>query len=113
MLVVHDDERVRQGLTGILTRRGYSALSAADIDEATATVTRCDPALLIIRSELPSGPYRSLLDSIDEPLPAIILDARGTARPRAISDPRVVAILDPPWPLADLYRTLERAHPRP
>ena len=79
--------------------------------EAVAIVARCHPMLLIIRSELPSGGYRSLLDSLDDPPPAIILDAPGRESRRAGADPRVVGVLTPPWPLADLYRGLERVDP--
>jgi DNA-binding NtrC family response regulator len=111
VLVVDGDAGVRRSLTGIITRRGYGVLTAADVGEAVATVTRCHPVLLIVRSELPSGGYRSLLDSLHEPPPAIVLDAPGRASLRASADPRVVAVLTPPWPLADLYRVLELVDP--
>ena len=109
VLVVHPDDTVRQCLGGILNRRGYRTVAALDENDAMAIMKAGHPAVVIVARDLPSGSYRSLLDAVAGPPPAIIFGAPPAGAREETTDPRVVAQLRPMWPLRDLYRAVETA----
>jgi putative two-component system response regulator len=55
VLVVDDDEQVREALSRTMTRAGYACLTAATLEEARATVRRDRPDLVLLDLYLPDG----------------------------------------------------------
>ncbi|HVR88647.1 MAG TPA: response regulator [Candidatus Limnocylindria bacterium] len=53
MLVVDDDEGIRELITSALAEEGYDVTAAADGAEALDVARRCDPAIIVLDMRMP------------------------------------------------------------
>ncbi len=64
VLIVDDDELVRQSLVDILALEGVSTVVAGRADEALEMTTTCDPAVVVVDYHLPDGSGIDLAQTI-------------------------------------------------
>ncbi len=112
ILVVDDDEAVRESTADVLTAAGYTVTSSADADNAVAQLRAGDVDLLILdlglgaqRGRVPSHMGLDLLDQVPE-LPPVIL-VSGSGLPPG-EDPRVGAFFPKPVAPRRLLEEVQR-----
>ncbi len=85
VLVVEDEEGVRLLVEGILTRKGYTVLTARDLESARATMASCvrQPDLILTDVMMPDGTGPDLVEALSEqaskPLPALFMSGYAGA----------------------------------
>ncbi len=86
VLVVDDDQTVREVVITYLTKAGHTVTSAADGKEALASVAQSPPELVVLDLMLPGVDglevCRRLRESSD--IPVIMLTAKGTVSDRVV-----------------------------
>lgn len=113
ILVVDDDESVREVITGLLCEEGYQCVAAAGAEMALDLAAQAETPLVISDMKMPGKDGLWLLDSFRERYPdtaIIILTGYGDT-PAAVDCLRRGAsdyLLKPPR-LTDLIRAIERA----
>lgn len=112
ILVVDDDEAVRESTADILQTAGYVVHQAADVDDALHELAIDDVQLLILDLGLtthlggePGSTGLDLLDQVPEPPPVILVSGSGI--PPA-ADPRLGAFLPKPVAPRRLLDEVER-----
>ena len=116
ILVVEDDERIRQILVRNLVRRAYQVESATSAEEAIAHLRRTHPSLMILDINLPDGTgwdvLRQLTPQERAAVPAIVLSA---VRPtlKRLQEFHPYAFLQKPFPIEALLNLIEQAHAVP
>ena len=86
ILVIDDDEAIREGLTAVLSEWGYEVMTAAGIGEALALAGEAGGAIDLILSDLHLADGEDGLDAIDSvrrrcalPVPALVITGDTTA----------------------------------
>ena len=86
ILVIDDDEAIREGLTAVLSEWGYEVMTAAGIGEALALAGEADGAIDLILADLHLADGEDGLDAIDSvrrrcalPVPALVITGDTTA----------------------------------
>jgi CheY-like chemotaxis protein len=114
ILVVEDDDELRDALSDMLAAHGYRLHTAADGQEALRLLTRktIRPALIILDVMMPVMDGLTLLDKLGEDpslatIPVVVLSAQsqhGTAFPTS-----VVGVLGKPLELPELLEVVRVA----
>jgi two-component system, NtrC family, response regulator AtoC len=81
ILIVDDDERLREALAILVRNLGHEALQAGDVAEAERVLDAREPDLVISDLRMPGGSGLDLLDAIrdaHDDVPVIMLTAYGT-----------------------------------
>ncbi len=112
LLLVEDDESLRQIVARHLRSRGFAVEEAASIEEATARLTDgCRPGLVLLDLNLPGGTGWDLLRSTalgDAGAPPVVITSATTVSPRRLAEFHVAGYLPKPFPLETLVQTVER-----
>lgn len=77
ILVVEDDEAMREGIVYALRREGYQADAAGELGQVKSCLSK-GPDMMILDVNLPDGDGRSFLKELrlENPLPVLFLTAR-------------------------------------
>jgi len=115
VLVVDDDERMRQVMSWALEDEGYSVVTAADASQAVAAAAGRRPAVVVLDYGLPDGDgarvARDLRAATGESvLPIVLVTADGRASEKA-ARAGAVTYLHKPFDVDDLVRAVRSAHP--
>lgn len=83
ILVVDDEESLREAMTLILETSGYSAVSAGSCDEALSIISENPPSLILSDINMPSRSGYDLLEALKEAqvcpkVPLVFVSAQGT-----------------------------------
>lgn len=110
LLVVDDEERLRQTFVRALTGRGYAVTGAASHAEATRALGEEAFDLLVLDINLPDATGWDVLRDLEATgrgLPTIVVSA---VPPRAslIREFRPAGVLHKPFPIDALFRLIER-----
>jgi len=112
ILVVDDDEAVRESTADILQMGGYAVTQSADADDALGQLAAGDVHLLILdlglsthRGREPSRMGLDLLDRVGELPPAILVSGSGL---QPMADPHVGVFLPKPFAPRRLLDEVER-----
>jgi len=113
LLIVDDDDEVRELLAIRLKRAGYTVDVAADGRDALALVGRRRPDVIVTDMQMERLDGMSLFQAVRSeygPIPVIILTAHGTI-PEAVQATQrgVFAYLTKPFEAAELIESIERA----
>ena len=110
ILVVDDDQSVRNSLASVLEGENYQVLTAANGNEALQTVARTNPDLVILDLNMPSRNGWDTFEQMsrDHPLvPVVIATARSNQLFTAMSA-GVGALLEKPLDIPELLETIRR-----
>jgi len=80
VLVVEDDEALREALTDTLEMAGYGAIAAGNAEQALALVDRYMPGLVLSDVQMPGMDGHALLDTLKSrqpEIPVILMTAFG------------------------------------
>ena len=75
VLVVEDEQAVREPLAKFLSLHGFDVFGAAAVDVALEWLTRKRPDAAVVDLRLPRGSGRDVVRAIPEPVPVIIFSA--------------------------------------
>lgn len=81
VLIVDDDDEVRQSLARLLSSYHYQVICAEDCASALASFTASEPDVAVVDYSLPDGTAISLLRRLDEvqiEVPVVVLTGHGT-----------------------------------
>src|ERR1700677_88225 len=86
ILVVDDDERLRELLVLVLESAGYTVALAADADSAVRSISTFEPDLVVLDVALGADDGRLLLADIRKrsELPVILISGHGDAADRGL-----------------------------
>lgn len=110
ILVVDDDDDIREALTELLSDEGYPVESAADGCEALKVMERTEPSLILLDLSMPVLNGFGLVRILTErgmKVPTIVLSA-GTDLARHAADLRAEGYIGKPFEVLDLLTTVER-----
>jgi two-component system response regulator MprA len=116
ILIVEDDESVRDALVAILQQEGYPVGEAGDGAQALALLREgLNPCLILLDLMMPrmdGWQFRreQLKDSRLAPIPVVVLSASNQAK-RLAETPGVVDVFMKPVDLDQLLHTIERYCP--
>jgi CheY-like chemotaxis protein len=119
VLVVDDDEGIREVLTQCLALEGYTTRSAGDGLEGLARLTEAPrPALVLLDLMMPRlDGVGFLARSAESGWPAgtrvVLMTAKGVVPPQVSGDARVAEVLKKPLDLEGLLGVLSRWCPPP
>jgi DNA-binding response OmpR family regulator len=112
VLIVEDDDSLREVLTEALKRDGFSFATARSGDEAIQMAYELSPKVVLLDVDLPgqSGLLVAAKLKVVQPSPRVLFI---TALPRGQSDRlaaflRVDGVLHKPFPIRQLLRSVER-----
>lgn len=114
ILVVDDEQNIRDMLAEILTEEGYSVESARDGEEALHAVKRHSPSLVLLDLNMPILDGFGFVKSLAERgigMPIILMSAATHLRKHA-ADLGVVAFIGKPFEILDLLKTVEQHYGR-
>ena len=103
VLVAHEEEAMRKGLMGILSRAGYDVDGAGDVDEGLVMLDKVDVGALVVSFGLPADGCRSLLDAAGRLPPTVVLSAPTDDVTALSDDSHVQSVLTRPFRLQALY----------
>ena len=113
ILVVDDDEAMRDLISGVLTGAGFAVSTASDGQQAWESLLHKRYDLLVTDNEMPRLPGIALIERLRHPgMTLCVVVASGTAPPETVRhDPqlRIDAILPKPFDIADLLNTVNQA----
>ena len=109
LLVAHGEPVVREGLAGILQRRGYEVDQANDSDGALALLDKGAIDVLVVSLRLPPHGCLALLDACETSPPTVVLNGDMDDTAAISADPRVQSVLTRPFPLQALYDAVAKA----
>jgi len=115
ILVAHSNGAVRDGVGGMLHRRGHAVEVAYNAPTAMAILAARRVDALLVTLHLPPKGYQGLLDAIADPPPTIVIGEQGRQQvpPWVGGDERVCGILVRPFSLQDLFEVVEAASQGP
>jgi CheY-like chemotaxis protein len=109
IMVVEDDEAIREVLSDSLHDEGYIVLSAQDGEQALALLASMTPDLICLDFHLPGIQGNQLIDAIRERMPAdtcpIVLVTAVLRVPREMRE-AVQAVIKKPFNIAALFETI-------
>jgi signal transduction histidine kinase/CheY-like chemotaxis protein len=119
ILVVDDDELVREGLGALLAAWGHAVRFAADVDGARRALQQgAMPALALIDHRLPDGltaadAIRVIREAVPQPLPVIVIT--GDTHPQRIREAQALGhpVIFKPVPADVLQQAVNEALSRP
>jgi DNA-binding response OmpR family regulator len=103
VLVVDDNEAIRESLTEVLRLAGYRTDSVTKGDEATPELSKGDVALVVLDVGLDFGGL-TLLDALPEKPPVVLISAQPDRR----RTPRGSVFLSKPFPPDRLLEEVQR-----
>jgi DNA-binding response OmpR family regulator len=109
LLVAHGERRMRDGLTGILSRAGYDVDDTGDIDQALALLDKGEVDALLVSSRLPPDGWQSLLDARETLPPVVVLGNSEDDTTEINADVRVESVLMRMFSLQALYDAVAKA----
>ena len=114
VLIVDDEEDIREGLASVFRARGYRTLTAADGAEALELVRRAAvrPAVVLLDLRMPTMSGEQFLETqaMDPwlaPVPVVVVTAHRAGE--MTEHPQVVSVVDKPIDLAHLLQTVREA----
>ena len=112
VLIVDDDQGVREAMLDVLSFEGYPAVAAADGVEALTALERCEtPTLVLLDSLMPrmnGAEFLDRLSRLESPKDIAVVFISGRNEPHPES-PLVVGELRKPFELEGLLALLRRA----
>lgn len=113
ILVVDDDDAIREFVRQALEFEGYGVETAGDGAEAIAAIERDRPSLVLLDMRMPVldgwGVVRTLRERSIQ-LPVVVMTAAQDAR-RWADEVGAVAHLAKPFDIDDLFRVVDRLRP--
>lgn len=111
ILVVDDDQPIRNLVRQIVRRIGYPSREAVDGEDAISKLGEKIPDLLILDLMMPRVSGWDVLEWLDEngslgSLPVVVLTAVGAEKVDALSRYDINAIIAKPFEIASLMQTL-------
>ncbi|MEM7306296.1 MAG: ATP-binding protein [Planctomycetota bacterium] len=109
VLVVEDEEQVRELICSALRSAGYRVVAAGDVDEALGAAERVRPQLVVCDVVLPGGRGPDLMDDLRERDSAVsVVFVSGYAERRILKDARAsgAPLLSKPFRVDRLLRTV-------
>jgi DNA-binding response OmpR family regulator len=110
VLVVDDNDDVRNSLTEVLRVGGYDVIAARNDDEALGVLAEGRVGLLLLDHGVLTGSGMRLLDRLDKPPPVIMIS--GSNELPVVNDPRVSVMLQKPISPQRLFDEVARYHMR-
>jgi|SRR5579859_5198116 len=112
VLIVEDEENIRELVTLNLTKRGYQTLGAGTVPDGFDVLQRTHPQLLIVDIRMPDASGWELLRRIDDDphlakLPVVIMTASTLKMDDEYSYPNVVGRLVKPFEITELLQIAE------
>lgn len=113
VLVVDDDTSIIQVVKHVLTREGYTVLTAANGREGLTVAKAEKPDLIILDIMMPEVDGITVSgilfqDPVLRRTPVVILSAKGSAKDMMTLVPNVRVYLDKPFDPADLVRRVQQ-----
>lgn len=111
VLVVDDDESIREMLIEVLTYEGYRVASARDGMEALAAVERERPSVVLLDLLMPMLDGRSVANVLRDNgvrVPIVVMTASDAAGSREVS---MDGYLSKPFDLQEILAAVRRFHP--
>jgi CheY-like chemotaxis protein len=111
VLIVEDEEDIREGLASVLSARGYRTMTACNGNEALDLVRRrgLRPSVVVLDLAMPVMDGVGFLESqADDPFLASVPVVVVTAQPKALDFASVKAVFAKPLDLASLLSTIRR-----
>lgn len=109
VLVVEDDDSLRDLVARNLTARGHQVRQAADAGEALEALGRETPEVLVLDINLPDATGWDILRAAQlSPATAVIMLTAVPVSPKRLQEFRPVAYLPKPFPIEALMRLVER-----
>lgn len=118
VLIVDDDEGIREILTHCLTLEGYAVRAACDGLEALACLAESPPPALVLLDlmmpRLDGAGFLARSAASDWPAGTrvVVMTAKGVVPAQISADPRVAEVLKKPLDLEGLLGVLTRCGPR-
>jgi DNA-binding response OmpR family regulator len=113
ILLVEDDETLRQSVARTLSAHGHTVSEAADFEAAKAFLEREQPDVLILDINLPDATgWDVLREGTIKPETTVIMLTGTPVSPKRLAEFRPAAYLPKPFPLAALLRLIDRAGQR-
>jgi CheY-like chemotaxis protein len=111
VLIVEDEEDIREGLASVLSARGYRTMTASNGNEALDLVRRrgLRPSVVVLDLAMPVMDGEEFLASqAGDPMLASVPVVVLTAQPRPLDFASVKAVFAKPLDLPSLLSTLRR-----
>ncbi len=110
ILVVEDDESIRQGLADVLENEGYRVITAKNGEEGLERLWEDQPDLVILDLMMPvmdGFEFKKIMDSHPErrTIPVIVFSAHGGWVPPEM---KVACVLDKSTPLDKILNAVKR-----
>lgn len=108
VLLVEDDEDIRESIAELLRRRGYDVVTAADGHDALSVLARGDrPCIVLLDLVMPRMDGWTFLDRVhadpaNAEIPVVIVSAHGGTHAPA----GTAGVLRKPFELDDLFRVV-------
>jgi DNA-binding response OmpR family regulator len=112
LLLVEDDQSLRQIVTRHLRAEGYQVVEASSAEEAVQRLEKgLRPVLLLLDLNLPGGTGWDVLRSPSLAAagsPPVVIASATTISPKRLTEFHVAGYLPKPFPLETLVATIER-----
>ena len=112
LLIVEDDETLRQIVARHLRARGYTVTEAASAEDAAQSLrSGRRPALVLLDLNLPGDTGWDLLRGralADAGSPPVVITSATTVSPKRLAEFQIAGYLPKPFPLETLVATIER-----
>lgn len=111
VLIVDDDPPIRMLLRQVFVRIGLTTREARDGVEALSCIDQAVPALMVLDLMMPRMNGWQVLEQLREQnlldrVPVVVLTAVGPSRTESLGEFGVRAILNKPFEIQDLVRTV-------
>ena len=109
ILIVDDEEDVRESVRTILTANGYTVETAVDGDDCLQKVQQIKPDLILLDIMMPGKPVSEIIKQIQDIKIAYMSVVRiSDARKRGLcSQPNIVDFFQKPFNVSDLVDRVE------
>ncbi|MBW3564288.1 MAG: response regulator [Acidobacteria bacterium] len=113
ILIVDDDQPIRNLVRQIVHRLGYPARDAANGEEAIAQLENQLPDLLVLDLMMPKVSGWEVLEWLQErdhlpSLPVVVLTAVGSSKMKGLDDFDVQAVIAKPFEVSELMNKLRQ-----